>query len=270
MIFDTLESIIYTYYIVDGYNIVNTLTYGIILGLSVFGVLPFIKKAGVRFEKKFVLSLIPYLFAGGSMRELVDQHLGIYAGLGPYPQNYLFVAPGIYFTMFSVTVGAFVLSRLILKDKYHIGFAGVGLVFALYNLSLIVPNITNWTALVLILLFFFVFAALVYIVGQKWLRFLMIEGNLYVVFAHLLDASATFVGVDFLGFSEKHVLPNFLINNVGSAFIMFPLKLLVVIPAVYYLEKEMSDDVVGRRFIKLVIIAIGLGPAIRDITLAIL
>ncbi|MFH0859924.1 MAG: DUF63 family protein [Candidatus Altiarchaeota archaeon] len=267
---DLISSFVYRYFLVDGYNIVNTLAYGLILGLAVFGTIPFLRRIGVSFDRRFVYSLIPYLFYGGTTRELVDQHLGIYSGLGPYPQNYMFVAPGIYVTMFSVTALTFALSRLLAKERYHLMFSGVGILLAGYNLALMVPNIENFEALALILLFFSMFAALTILFAKNWLRFLMFEKNYYVVLAHLLDASATFVGVDYLGFSEKHVLPSFLIERLGTAFIMFPLKLAVLIPALYYIDKDVRDDVLSRRFLKLVILAIGIGPALRDITLAIL
>jgi uncharacterized membrane protein len=91
-----------------------------------------------------------------------------------------------------------------------------------------------------------------------------------VVSAHLFDAAATFVGVDYMGFTEKHVLPTYLIGRFGSAFVMFPLKIAVVLPALYVIEKELSGDELSRRLVKFVVFVLGAGPFVRDAALVLL
>jgi uncharacterized membrane protein len=93
---------------------------------------------------------------------------------------------------------------------------------------------------------------------------------MWVVLVHLLDASTTFVGVDLLGHVEKHVVPIFFINLFGTAAVMYPLKLLVILPALYVIDDEMKGDDFGRRFIKFVILVLGAGPAIRNSILLVL
>jgi uncharacterized membrane protein len=48
---------------------------------------------------------------------------------------------------------------------------------------------------------------------------------------------------------------------------MFPLKIFVVGLALYAIDREYAKDEVSRRFIKFVVLVLGLGPAIRDLTL---
>jgi uncharacterized membrane protein len=93
-------------------------------------------------------------------------------------------------------------------------------------------------------------------------------GNLILFFAHFLDASATFVGVDLYGYWEKHVLPRMLIGLFNSAAIMFLLKFLVVLAVIYVLDLAYKDDLKDypalRGLIKLCILILGIAPGVRD------
>jgi uncharacterized membrane protein len=83
----------------------------------------------------------------------------------------------------------------------------------------------------------------------------------------MLDASSTFIGVDMLGYYEKHVLPSYLIDLTGTAFVMYPLKLVIFIPVLYILDNNFNEDEESRNlrtFVKLVILVLGLSPACRN------
>jgi uncharacterized membrane protein len=87
-----------------------------------------------------------------------------------------------------------------------------------------------------------------------------------ILWAHMLDASSTFVGVDFLGYYEKHVVPSYLIELTGTAFVMYPLKLSIFLPVIYILDTRFSDEesISLTTFVKMVIIILGLSPACRN------
>jgi len=76
--------------------------------------------------------------------------------------------------------------------------------------------------------------------------------------------------MDWLGYYEKHVVPTFFIDIAGNftdhpALVMYPLKLLVFIPVFYMLDSQFDDK--DKKFIplmKLVIIVLGLSPAVRN------
>jgi uncharacterized membrane protein len=89
--------------------------------------------------------------------------------------------------------------------------------------------------------------------------------NAYVLGGQMLDATATSFGLTFLPYAEKHVLPNFLIEATGTAFVMYPLKLIVTIPILFIIDqylKTESRNLAG--LVKLAILTVGLAPAIRD------
>ena len=270
MAYSWLERVLHGYYLVDGYNMVNTLTYGILLGASIYGIVYLVRKLGIRFDRRLAVALTPFVFYGGSTRELVDQGLGWYGSLGPYPENYFFVAPGIYLTMFVLTFLVLAASVLLFGERFHVPAFIVGLALASYNLAYIGSNAVNYRYLGLILVYAGTVGLITYLVALRWLPFLLREGNMLVVFAHIFDASATFVGVDYMGFVEKHVLPSYLIGVFGSAAVMFPLKLLVVVPALYVLGEELAEEDLSRKLVKFIVLVLGAGPAIRDAALVLL
>jgi len=265
---------LYRYYVVPGYNIVNTLTYGLFLGLIVFYLIPRIKRFIPRIDLNFILALVPFMVFGASMRELVDRGFGIYSGHSVYPENFYLVSPWIYFTMFFLTLAGLAISLLIQK-RFKIAYPKtlfiLGSILALYNIYLIVLNMKTIEPLVLVIISFILISTLLLVLVRLLkLDFMFFEKNYLVALAHIFDASTTFVGIDFYNNVEQHVVPNLFIGMFHTAAIMFPLKVLVVLPALYLIDKELSNDEFSRRFIKLVIIIIGLGPAIRNTTLLVL
>ena len=92
--------------------------------------------------------------------------------------------------------------------------------------------------------------------------------NSLMIFSQFLDGAATFTGLDFYGYREKHVLPSFLIDLTGTAAVMFLLKFLVLLLAIYLLDveykREMAEHPKLLGLIKIVVIILGLAPGTRD------
>ena len=86
-------------------------------------------------------------------------------------------------------------------------------------------------------------------------------------FGHFIDGSATFLGIDEYGYSEKHVLPDFFIEYFGTAKVMIPLKFLVVTGVIYAIETENSKEEEPEMISLLLmfLLALGLGPGTRDV-----
>jgi len=87
--------------------------------------------------------------------------------------------------------------------------------------------------------------------------------NFLVFLFHFFDATVTVLGVDFFGYRELHILPHTLINVFRSAIIMFPLKFVVLWGILYLIDHYVEEKDMSL-FIKMVIMAIGLVPAIRN------
>ncbi|MCK4637755.1 MAG: DUF63 family protein, partial [Methanomicrobia archaeon] len=79
-----------------GYNIVNTLTYAIILVIVAALLLKLIIKLKIKIDKKFIFALFPFMVFGGTARALVDGEI--------FPRTPLLVTPGIYLTVAILTL----------------------------------------------------------------------------------------------------------------------------------------------------------------------
>jgi len=271
---DFIWDFLYRYYVVPGYNLVNTLTYGIVLGLIVFYLIPRLRKFMPRINLVFCISLAPFILFGATTRELVDHGLGLYSGYSVYPQNFFLVSPWIYFTMFFITSVSLIFSLEVqkrLRIAYYKILFPIGCILFLYNSYLIALNTRTLEPLALIFISLFIVTGfLLLLIKFLKLDFMLYERNYLVALAHLFDASTTFVGIDFYGNIEQHVVPNLFIGIFHTAAVMFLLKLVVLIPALYVIDKELKGDEFGRHFTKLVIVILGLGPGLRNTALMIL
>lgn len=89
--------------ITEGYNIVSTLSYGVILSVAVFGIYRLFKILKIDLDVKFFAAMIPYVILGGVWRALED------AELFKLPIKYLFIAPNIYIFEGLVTIAIVVM-----------------------------------------------------------------------------------------------------------------------------------------------------------------
>lgn len=92
--------------------------------------------------------------------------------------------------------------------------------------------------------------------------------NFLIIFSHFFDASATFRGIEYYGYMEKHVLPALFIEYTGTSAVMFLLKLIIVLLILYVMDilykEEMSKVPILNNLIKFVVIVLGLAPGIRN------
>ena len=272
-VIDKISQFISTYYIDpilydEGYNIFNTITWALVLGVCIFGVMKLLNRLKVTIDEKFILSVVPFVLAGSSLRVIED------AGLFKPPIQYLFITPNIYFAVFAITVLCLVVSKLIQKagkvEDYRTAFAMMGILWTAVNVIVLlyIENIVRPTVPVLIVGAATVLTFLVYKISKYGgYELFMNKLNLSIVFAHLLDASSTIVGIDMLGYYEKHVIPSYLIDLTGTAFVMYPLKLMIFVPVLYVLDTQFDEDEESRTLrtlVKMVIIILGLSPAFRN------
>jgi len=276
-IIDTIWQYIYKYYISgivsDGsYNPVDTLTYAILLGISLFGVLKLLDKLRVEIDTRFIAAVTPYILAGSSLRVLED------ANLFAPPLRYLFVTPIIYFFMFAVTVALLVAAVALerrgkIKD-YHAFFCCAGIAWTLINISILLATgeVKNPFPAAAVLVLGALATSAVYFVSRS-INFKLLANklNISLLFAHLFDASSTFVGMDWLGYYEKHIAPTFFIDLAGNytehpSIVMYPLKLLVFIPVLYMLDCKFDNEKERKMIslMKLAILVLGLSPATRN------
>lgn len=251
----------------EGYNIVNTLTYALILGISLFVVLKIMAYLKIKIDERLIISTAPFILLGASLRNIEDVHL-----LSP-PLSYMFITPFVYILAFIITA-AILLACIALERKGVIKdyskpyfWAGVaGIVLVLATLLLTQPVNEKWWAPIVVVSLAFTFTGVIYLLARHFkVGFLTMPLNVAILGAHMFDASSTFTAVDIVtGFAEKHVLPTFFIDFTHTAFIMYFLKLAVFIPVIYLIEKYFQEDKDLYYTLKFALLVLGFGPGIRN------
>jgi uncharacterized membrane protein len=272
---DKILQFINTYYLEpirgdEGYNTVNTITWAVVLGICIFGVFRLLEKLEVKITPRFIASVLPFVLAGSTLRVIEDSPAGIFHA----PFSYLLITPNIYFLVFVITVSCLWISiRLqkagLVKD-FHLTFAGFGLLWFFINLV----TLLHFENMVFPFVPIFVLGAgtgltfTFYLVARHFKSSIFTDPlNLSILMAHLMDASSTYIGIDKLGYFEKHVVPTYLINLTGTALVMYPLKLIIFIGVLYVLDTQFEDDERSlnlKVLIKMVILILGLSPATRN------
>jgi uncharacterized membrane protein len=247
----------------EGYNFYNTIVYAIIALIALIGIYKSLQKLNFKIDNKFFYAVFPFILFGSSLRAFVDA--------GFYKISFWTVSPGIYIMTAAIFFATFLPYILINKymkikfDYWKLCFV-IGFLLTIINFGLVSLNTTmrivnlsygfailGLSALISIALWF----------SFKKLKFTAGLKNFLPFPAHILDASATFIAVDFLGAVEKHPFPTFMTSLTGTAAIMFLLKLAVLIPLVYLLDKNFKDKELVT-FILIAVAVLGFAQGIRD------
>ncbi len=236
-----------------GYNIVNTLTYGILLIVFLFFLMKILKNWKIRLDEDFWLDLLPFVLLAGVLRALQD--IETFNFLGTF--QYFFVTPLIYFLMTALVIISLVFKSVRERMTRYIGFAllALSLVMALFH-------VTNPLAFVVV----GAMAVIIYIITQKivvWKAPDFLDGiNKYVLFAQIFDSCATVAALSiFGGFREQHVLPNFLFSFL-PVWVFIPIKILIALAAIYIIDRETKDE--WNWLLKFAVFVLGMGPGTRD------
>ena len=279
-----ISDFFYKYYIDpikngQAYNVVDTLTYAIILVIGVYILYrwlsssTYLAESGFRFDKTFILATVPYVILGGLVRVIED------TGMITSDWKYLLITPLIYFTLFFFVIGVMFLSRyLTLKGittnffQFY-AFAGVT-AMVIASLVLLAWSTTHHGVdlfiLAIIPLMGLTATVIVWAVMKYALGWTYVSDPVYLtlLFGQLLDASATSYGIDLhpsVQYVEQHVVGSALIGMTGTAFVMFPLKLLVLFPAIYVMEMYRKEaNPAFWHLVLLAMIVVGFAPGIRD------
>jgi len=272
-----ISEFIYKYYIDpihydNSYNIVNTLTYAFILLVCTWLIYRWLDSNHISIDREFVYSLIPWIVFGGCLRVVED------TGFIKSDIHVVLITPLIYFLIFAIAMpalyGAHVLEKRGVIPSWKRIYFWAGILLSAVTLLFIIwfgLTSAHFDLLVAgtILAMATATTGLLYAIIRYGFRWQYVQDRLYqiLIFGHMLDASATSFGIDLhaIPYTEKHVVGSALIDLTGTAFVMFPLKLLVLIPGIYILELYRREGATGIWYLILVaMIMVGLAPGIRD------
>jgi uncharacterized membrane protein len=200
-----------------------------------------------------------------------------------------FPTPGSYFITFALalaSLGIGLLVRKYWKVECWKTMAVMGTAFFFVNASLV--PIMNVVPLLYIGAVSLTWAGLFFSFGTKTvigsvkrlsaraakeMKKFFTPVNSAIISAHMFDATATFFAISMFtttggqGYTEQHFLSRGLMPFLGPG-VMFLLKLAVVLPALWFIDRYMakkSDREMGR-FLKLAVFILGAAPAARNLT----
>ena len=275
-----ISDFFYKYYIdpvryEQPYNAVETITYALILIAALYLIYYWFKRSNITIDGPFVLATLPYVILGGVLRVVQDTRM-ITSDL-----QFLLVTPPIYILLFFYGATILFIAKYLSEQgfckNYLKLYGGAGL----FTSFCVVLFLTSWGMthtridlfiLAIIPLMAVAATALVFACMRSVLKWEYVSDPLYVIllFGQLLDASATSYGIDLhpsIKYIEQHVVGSFLIDWTGTAFVMFPLKLVVLFPAVYIMEQYRKEaNPAFWHLVLLAMITVGLAPGIRDMT----
>jgi uncharacterized membrane protein len=332
--------------ITEGYNVVNTGVYAIVLAVAVIGIWRAFHYLRIRLDAAFLVAMVPWVLLGSSARALEDA--GLFAREGVLV--YIFISPVIYIFIGLLVFGLVIASHYISRVADRRG-SRCGMIWAAYvllGLNLVpgvvqafgsdqmeahapywfLPAVSVMGWLILwwwagrrgrvemttqvamygsVMLALSLYYAVLWASGSGWgetdrglapaelgiipgiallctfltaglfwllarrdpkLAAFVLPVALLLFASHYLDGAATYRGIDVHGYTEKHVLPSFLIELTGTALVMLPLKFAVVVLVVYLMDVAFKQDLEESPnlawLVKVAVMVLGLAPGMRD------
>ncbi len=241
------------------YNLVNTITFAVIAIIAVYLIYKLLNKYGITTDEKFYWAIIPYIFLGSIVRVLSDANIlsrGVdLMGITLYP----FITPQVYVLVFAVTMCLLFFCKKFFTDWQSV-FYKAGWLLAIISLLPLVPLFKN----------FALFSAIFAIAAAFWLilhfsPWKMTNIEKAVILAQGFDGAATFVGVQFGGYSEQHVIGNAIFSTFGGPWAFLVIKFVFALLVVYMLRKEAGKAKPEEiAFVSLILTIFGLAPGLRD------
>ncbi|MBI5177114.1 DUF63 family protein [Candidatus Micrarchaeota archaeon] len=247
------------------YNPVNTAAFALAALAAAYLIYRGLGRLGIAIDQRFYRAIVPFILLGSAMRVVTDAgalpRAIVVGGTTLYP----FVTPGIYILIFALAAAsmavAFVLGK-VAKMDFSKTVSSLGWLFAATALLRLLPLFRNF--------YYFLFIIAIASAGLLAYHAFCIftsrkRGLMHrlAVFGQCLDGGATFVGVSLLGYSEQHVVANY-VFGVGTPLLFLILKIIFAFIVVEAIESELSQKEGQRAFVLLLITIFGLAPGMRD------
>lgn len=287
-----------------GYTPVSTLGYVLILVFMLAGVYMLLNRFDLQPYREFFFALVPFMLFGGALRTVEDSFVAAQdAGVTPlleYPLSSVLISPFIYFTVFGIALGAFLLSKWLAGEgltdtyTYPLGAIGTGVLATTFGYLLYVSLTTEYATFYPTLLATVVgiasVSAVVTYFGVDKLVPEVNEGTglvgLVVIWGHAIDGVANVIANDWIQvwnpaveYTAKHPFNAALMNvtntiqggqeilgvYVGEAWPFVLVKLAAPVLILSLFDDEFIEDSPRFSYMLLgAVIAVGLGPGTRD------
>ena len=238
-----------------GYNLWNTIAFGITLLFFVLVIFKLLKKLKIGVDEKLALSVSPFIVFGSSLRVLKD------AGI---LTSCIFQTPGIYFLTFSITF-FFLSVSTFLQRKFNFRYYKITFISGLLLMSLFLGMLKyeNFIGVGYVLIFLIPWIFLIRFIPWS-------SENKIILILHLFDANTTYVSMKFSGilwkvlYTEQHPIPSLLMSFTGTPFSFVLLKFFVVASTILFIDRY-SKEKEFNNYIKLIIGILGAATGTRDL-----
>lgn len=123
----------------EGYNIYNTLVYGVLLIVGAYGVTKLVRRFGVVMDRELFYAALPFVALGGILRAL--EEFARLTGTGFLPTSPMFLTPGIYILIAFISILSLCISSALRGEKYRPMMSGIGLVMVLLASLLVLGDV---------------------------------------------------------------------------------------------------------------------------------
>jgi len=249
----------------SGYNIVNTVVYFAILFVAAFLVIfPLLNKRGIKFDFRFAIAVLGFVFLGSSARILEDLRL-VQRSANPLEIGFYALSPGIYIAIGLYAIAALFFSLWAAKRfraDFTTVFAAIGYLSALPFVIFDFLRFTELAGFFLSLGFATVLLAVCWFCIRLWKpEIVKNKLNLLAIAGQALEGSSIFVATQFYSCGQSHGFSNIIL---GTAPLLFPMiKVALMAAIVYSLDTEIKNENL-RGYIKLVLIILGFAMGTRN------
>ena len=233
---------------IQGYNLVNTLTYIILLVIAC-GIIYFILNKKIEFNKKFFVAIIPYILIGVCLRVLMHQietgNLiieGITKTANPLQIGFWFFTPGVWILTFAIVVLGLLIAKIWSELNYKRLFwfgAIIALPLILFNFS----KFNNWGWFIgTVILIGIISYSLCWIIN-KFTPYKIFQDplNLFIVIGQAIDGIASVIAITYFNFGEQHIISSMVINIHPALFA--GIKLLLAVLICYSLDDYLKESI---------------------------
>ncbi len=266
----------------QGYNLINTATYIIVLVIACFAIYVLLRKK-IKFDNKFFTALLPYIIFGISMRVVMHQIEagilvinGIAKTANPLELGFWFFTPGVWLLTFLLVVIGLIIAtahtKLNTKRFFWFGLIVCAPVL-LFNMS----RFNNWIPFLVTVAIIAAVSYGVYRAVERFTKYKIAKDplNLFIIAGQAIDGIASTIAITFFNFSEQHVVSNAIINIHPIFFVIAKLAIAVLICWTlddYLREVEQSKNSAKLEkrknrigFIKLVIAILGFATGLASL-----
>ena len=297
---DTLAN---AYVAEPGYTAVSTISYMVVLLYMLVGVYFLLSRFDLTPVRRFLASLVPFMLFGGALRAVEDSFVAAnHAGTAPpidFPASAAFISPFIYFTVFLIALGAFLLAMWLERADIIADFqqplavlGGVAFLGSFGYLAVLAATtdyVSTYPMMLVVTVGLATALSVSIYYGIERYRPEYNAGTGYVglivIWAHAIDGVANVLAADWThvfgipgdGYSAKHVVNRLIIDvtnavqpvevtaAIGDSWPFLVVKLAVATGIVaLFDERFMEENRYYTAMLLMAIIAVGLGPGTRD------